>query len=48
MLAAGDLATGQQLNFCDAVILSAATELAAGFFCSEDLQENFTCKGLGD
>lgn len=46
MLAAADLATDHQLSIWDAVILSAAAEAGCRLLLSEDLQEDFTWKGV--
>ena len=46
MLAAADLATDHQLGIWDAVIMSAAAEAGCRLLLSEDLQQDFTWKGV--
>ena len=46
LLAAADLATDHQLNIWDAVILSAAAEAGCRLLLSEDLNPNFTWRGV--
>ena len=46
MLSATDLATDHQLRIWDAVVLSAAAEAGCRLLLSEDLQEDFTWRGV--